>query len=224
MAPHVRTLPTASKATAVQIVWSSQRGDRDVEHIGSGHTGAEVAMLKSVAYRRIAGEDQQELDLGLAEESASQETSASAVPLGSGVKVAGMRMGPLIDALTSIYKALGFDEATDGDQVFYQQVLARLVEPTSKYDTLRVIEEIGLDPVSYATVKRRLPPDLARTISRAVSGSMLGTATEVTSSRRSNQARCTASLASVFTRSPEGGCSFDGATTSHRSPTSVSAR
>ena len=66
-------------------------------------------------------------------------------------------MGVLIDALTALYKGLGFDDATDSDQVFYQQVIARLVEPTSKLDSLRVIEEIGLEPVSYATVKRRLP-------------------------------------------------------------------
>lgn len=75
----------------------------------------------------------------------------------SGVKVTGMRMGPLMDALSSIHTWLGFGEATGSDEVFYQQVIARLVEPTSKYDSLWVLEEIGLGPVSYATVKRRLP-------------------------------------------------------------------
>src|SRR5690606_33279733 len=36
-------------------------------------------------------------------------------------------------------------------------VLARIIEPTSKLDSLRVIEEAGVDPPSYATLKRRLP-------------------------------------------------------------------
>jgi hypothetical protein len=36
-------------------------------------------------------------------------------------------------------------------------VLARIIEPVSKLDSLRVIEEVGVDPPSYATLKRRLP-------------------------------------------------------------------
>ncbi len=36
-------------------------------------------------------------------------------------------------------------------------VLARIIEPTSKLDALRVLTEAGLSPVSYATLKRRLP-------------------------------------------------------------------
>jgi len=36
-------------------------------------------------------------------------------------------------------------------------VLARIIEPTSKADSLRVIEETGIEPVSYPTLNRRLP-------------------------------------------------------------------
>jgi hypothetical protein len=39
--------------------------------------------------------------------------------------------------------------------VFRQLVLARIIEPASKLDSLRVLQEAG--PASYATVKRRLP-------------------------------------------------------------------
>ena len=42
------------------------------------------------------------------------------------------------------------------DEVFRQLVLARIIEPTSKADSLRVLAEAGIDTVSYATVKRRL--------------------------------------------------------------------
>ena len=42
--------------------------------------------------------------------------------------------------------------------MFRQLVLARIIEPTSKQDSLRVLAEVGVDPVpSYATLKRRLP-------------------------------------------------------------------
>jgi hypothetical protein len=39
----------ASGARAVQIVRSSQRGARDIEHLGSAHDDAELDVLKAVA-------------------------------------------------------------------------------------------------------------------------------------------------------------------------------
>jgi hypothetical protein len=63
----------------------------------------------------------------------------------------------LWDGLAAAYDRLGFDQAS-GDEVFRQLVLARIIEPTSKQDSLRVLAETGVDPVpSYATLKRRLP-------------------------------------------------------------------
>jgi hypothetical protein len=50
----------------------------------------------------------------------------------------------LWDALCTAYDALGFDKAADGDEAFRQLVLARIIEPTSKADSLRVIEETGI--------------------------------------------------------------------------------
>lgn len=148
---YVRTVKTGSGAVAVQIA-QKRHGQRQIlEHLGSAHSETEVALLKAAAWRKIAGEDQPELDLGVT------ESTGDGRPAPSGVKVTGLRMGPLIDAITAIYKGLGFTAATAADEVFYQLVAARLVEPTSKMDSLRVIEEMGIDPVSYATVKRRLP-------------------------------------------------------------------
>jgi hypothetical protein len=66
-------------------------------------------------------------------------------------------MGCLLDALERAYRVLGFDQAADGDEVFAQLVLARIIEPVSKADSLRVLEEAGLAGPSYATLKRRLP-------------------------------------------------------------------
>ena len=55
------------------------------------------------------------------------------------------------------YQVLGLDEAAGGDESFRQLVSARIIEPTSKADSLRVIEEAGVAAVSYPTLNRRLP-------------------------------------------------------------------
>lgn len=67
------------------------------------------------------------------------------------------RMGHLADALTHAYQALGFDRAAGGGEVFWQLVSARIIEPASKLDSLRILAEAGIDAPSYATLKRRLP-------------------------------------------------------------------
>jgi hypothetical protein len=146
VSPYVRTVKTASGARAVQIVHSSHRGSRDIEHIGSAHDEAQLAVLTAVARQRLAA-GQGELDLGL------DDSPAAGGPL----EITGSRMGHLWDALGRGFDRLGFAAATRGDQVFRQLVLARIIEPTSKQDSLRVLQEAGIDAVSYPTVNRRLP-------------------------------------------------------------------
>ena len=146
--PYVRTVKTASGATAVQIVWSSQRGSRNIEHIGSAHDETELETLTAAARQRIAG-GQVELDLGL--EPAVQAGGGGPLPITSS------RMGHLADALEHAYRLLGLDAAAGGDEVFRQLVLARIIEPSSKLDSLRVLDEAGIGGPSYATLKRRLP-------------------------------------------------------------------
>ena len=148
MSPYVRTVKTASGATAVQIVYSSRRGSRDIEHIRSAHDDAELAALKAVAGERLLG-GQQELDLGLPD--GVRPGQRSPLPITSS------RMAHLWDALAHAYRVLGFEQATGSEEVPRQLVLARIVEPTSKLDALRALEEVGVSPPSYATVKRRLP-------------------------------------------------------------------
>jgi hypothetical protein len=143
---YVRTVRTASGATAVQIVHSSHRGSRDIEHIGSAHDEAELEVLKAAARARMAA-GQGELDLGL-------DDSPEA---GGPLEIISSRMGHLWDALSRAFDALGFDAAVQGDEVFRRLVLARVIEPTSKQDSLRVLAEAGIDAASYPTVNRRLP-------------------------------------------------------------------
>jgi hypothetical protein len=135
---------TTSGATAVQVVWSSRRGSREIEHMGSAHDEAELEALKAAAQQRIAAG---KLQLGLGLE-----------PAGGGpLPITSSRMGHLLDALEHGYRVLGLEDAAGGDEVFRHLVLARIIEPVSKLDSLRVLDEAGVTPASYRTLKRRLP-------------------------------------------------------------------
>ena len=151
-----------------------ERGARSIEHIGSAHDDAELAVLKEVARQRLnAG--QLSFDLpGLNSE--NDAGSAPQEPAGTGcvAPIASNRMGVLLEALEAAWKAVGLDRLDGADEVFRQLVTARLIEPTSKQDSLRVLTEAGLSPVSYATVKRHLPSyateDFTRNLSRLLAG------------------------------------------------------
>lgn len=52
-------------------------------------------------------------------------------------------MGCLLDALERTFDVLGFERASGGDEVFRDLVLAPIIEPASKLDSLRVLEEAG---------------------------------------------------------------------------------
>ena len=59
--------------------------------------------------------------------------------------------------LSTAYQVLGLDRACGGDEVFTSLTLARVIEPTSKLDSIRVLTEVGIAAPSYPTIKRRLP-------------------------------------------------------------------
>jgi hypothetical protein len=143
--PYMRTVKTTSGATAVQIVWSSRRGSRAIEHVGSAHDEAELEALKAAARQRMA-DGQLELGLGL-------DSPAPSGPL----PITSSRMSHLVDGLEHAYRVLGLQDAAGRDEVFGHLVLARIIEPVSKLDSLRVLQEAGVTAPSYRTVKRRLP-------------------------------------------------------------------
>ena len=149
MAPFVRKVKTASGATAVQIA-KKQGGVRTiVEHIGSAHTEAELTVLMSIAREKIhAG--QQAFDLDALTPSKPQIASPT---------ITSSRARVLWEVLEDAYARLGFAEALDGRagaEVFQKLVLARLIEPTSKADTIRVCGEIGVEPPALRTIWRVL--------------------------------------------------------------------
>ena len=141
---YILTVTTASNAIAVQIVHSTRKGSREIEHIGSTHTAEDVEVLKAVARQRLHA-NQDSLDFG------------DGLPAGATLPLLSTRCQHLWDALCSAYRVLGFDAVSDHDGVFQALVLARLIEPTSKLATIRVLEEIGITAPSYPTINRRLP-------------------------------------------------------------------
>ena len=146
---YVRTVKTAFGRDCLQIVWSSRRGSQDIEHLGSAHDDGELELLKAAVLQRLAA-GQGELDLGL-----------DTVVAGGPLPITSFRMGCLLDALDHAYRALGLDGAVGDDEVFRGLVLARIIEPASKLDSLRVLEEAGAAAprraAPYRTVLRRLP-------------------------------------------------------------------
>ena len=131
MAPYLRKVKTSSGATAVQIVEKRSGVRRIVEHLGSAHDDLELALLWQAARDRLAA-GQDELDLGLAGASVGGAPVARVVSSSSRL---------LWQVLVDAYGHLGFDVLAD--EAFRALVLARLIEPTSKADTVRVLEEIG---------------------------------------------------------------------------------
>jgi DDE family transposase len=142
VASFVRKVPTASGARAVQIVHKRGRDVVGIEHIGSAHDDGQLALLLEIARQRLhPGQDS--LDLGLA-----------GGGVGVGARIVSTRSRLLWQVLTGGYAQLGFDALAD--EAFAAMVLARIIEPTSKADTIRVLEEIGVPCPSLRTLFRAL--------------------------------------------------------------------
>jgi hypothetical protein len=141
----VRRVKTASGATAVQIVHKRGRDVVGIDHIGSAHDDAALALLLHAAReRRHAGQQALELDLDTAP---TPDQSGRPVVEATGSLI-------LWDALSSVYDALGFSAVRD--EAFRALVLGRIIEPTSKVDTVRVLTEVGVPAPSRATSQRCL--------------------------------------------------------------------
>jgi hypothetical protein len=110
-----------------------------IVHIGSAHDELELEMLIIKAGEHI---DYEQPRLALfAEEQPEGVTEGAYSKL-------------VWDVLACQYADLGLDKL--GDEVFRQLVLARIIEPTSKLDTIRVLKGLGLDAPSNTGIHRCL--------------------------------------------------------------------
>ena len=172
MSPYLRQVKTASGATAVQVVAKEHGVRRIVEHLGSAHDEAELAALMRLGRQRLLA-GQQVLDLGPALDGGGQ-TPGDEPGDGGAVRrpqIVSRRSGWLIEALRSAYRRLGLGEAVGGDRAFEQMVAARLIEPTSKADTPRVLSEIGWPAPAH---RNTLYASLGRCVERGYRESLSG--------------------------------------------------
>ncbi|QQS02081.1 MAG: IS1634 family transposase [Austwickia sp.] len=167
----MRKVRTASGAVAVQVVTRQGRDVVEVDHVGSAHTDAELELLVAAAEDRLRP-GQQVLDLGPLERVGSRISdvadwttggaphlpveAASGRPrmVAGGGRVLSTSALLLWEVLTCAYTHLGFDVI--GDETFRAMVLARIIEPTSKADTVRVLGEVGVAAPSLNTIYRCL--------------------------------------------------------------------
>ena len=136
---------SAGRSGATKVQLAERRDGRNVilEHVGTARTEAELAVLMAEAHHRLRpGQDA--LDLPL------PEHSADGMP---GV-ITAKQSTLLWQVLTTVYERLGFDVI--GDAAFQQLVLAGISEPTSKADSVRVLDEIGIPHASLRTMFRSL--------------------------------------------------------------------
>lgn len=149
MSPHINVIKNG-KGRAVRVVFHERGGQKRMQHLGTAHSEAELVALKAKAQTIIDGE-QQRFDFA---------TELAVAPSGSQVNpvlITRERAGYLLDVFDHAWQTLGFDTATGDDQVFKHLVLARLVQPGSKADSIETLAEVGVTSASYRTITRALP-------------------------------------------------------------------
>lgn len=138
----IRKVKTSSGATAVQIAHKKYGQIVKIEHLGSAHTEDELNALISLAKKQLQG-DQQSLFF-------SPELSSFRIKLKQSFSYL------LFQVLKEQYQQLGFSKLDD--DYFLYLCIARIVEPTSKLDSLRVLFDLGIRDLNkdqlYRCLKR----------------------------------------------------------------------
>jgi hypothetical protein len=130
---------TSSGATAVQIAHKLHGKIDRIEHIGSAHNENDLKTLLAVAKQRLLGFQLSLLPNAPDPLKIRQVQSVSQL---------------LYDSLLEPYSQLGFIQLKD--DTFAALCVARLVEPVSKLDSLRVLADLGITGFSNTGVHRCL--------------------------------------------------------------------
>lgn len=151
---YIRKVKTASGATAVQLATKHKGQIVKIEHIGSAHTEEELKVLLSIAQKELHP---------------SQIELFPGVPGSIKVEIKQTYSGLLWETLRREYGKLGFGQLED--EVFESLCLTRIVEPTSKIDSLRVMGDLGVKtPYKnklYQSLKKAAEEGYRETISQA---------------------------------------------------------
>jgi len=139
----IRKVKTKSGATAVQIAHKVGGRLARLEHLGSAHSPKELETLISLAKERLRGNQ-----MFLFPDQGNKLQ----------IKLRQSHSSLLFQVLNGQYQQLGFSQLKDSD--FANLCIARIVEPTSKLDSLRVLADLGI----YGLGKNRLFRCLQRTV------------------------------------------------------------
>ncbi len=149
----IRKVKTKSGATAIQIAHKVGGQLTRLEHLGSAHDSKELETLISLAKERLRG-DQMFLF-------PNQGNKLQ-------IKLRQSSSNFLFQVLNRQYQKLGFSQLEDGD--FANLCIARIVEPTSKLDSLRVLADLGINDLSkdrlYRCLQKAIEKDYRKTISQ----------------------------------------------------------
>lgn len=150
---YIRRVKTKSGAVAIQVVRKQQGKIVQLEHVGSAHNQQEEKQLVELARDRLHPGQ-----LGLL----PNYQPAVKVALKASFSVL------LYDVLWEGYRRLGLDQLAD--EVFAQLCIARMVEPTSKLDSLRVLADLGITRLDrnqlFRCLSQVISQDYRKTISQ----------------------------------------------------------
>ncbi|HUD44128.1 MAG TPA: IS1634 family transposase [Patescibacteria group bacterium] len=138
----IRKVKTTSGATAVQIAQKEHGRIVRIDHIGSAHSQDDLDTLLALAKKRLLG--------------GQQSLFAESEPPKVYLKQSVSRL--LLEVLIEQFNSLGFNRLED--DVFSLLCAARIVEPTSKLDSIRVLGDLGVKGLN----KNRLYRCLGRII------------------------------------------------------------
>ena len=159
MSVFIKKYKVKSGGTVVQVVYKRGRTVESTVHIGTAHSEDDLASLVTLAEQTIIG-DQLSFEI-------EGERIADTV----GMMLEKTYSKLLFTTLSTVYDKLGFNAV--GDTVFKQLVLARIIEPTSKLDTIRVLDELGITPPSNTTIHRSLKRIITNDYRSAISEAAL---------------------------------------------------
>jgi len=149
----IRKVKTASGAIAVQIAQKQNGKIIKLQHLGSAHTKEELNILVALAHKRLHE---------------NQLTLLPDAPPSLRVGIKRSYSGLLWNTLKEQYHELGFGRLKD--EIFEALCLARIVEPTSKLDSLRVLTDLGVDAIDrnklYRCLAKAAEQDYRKTISQ----------------------------------------------------------
>lgn len=148
----IRRVKTGSGAIAIQIAHKESGRISKIIHIGSAHNPQEETLLLDIAHQKLHA-NQQSLFPEISTTSLSVQLKSSSSNL-------------LRKVLLNQYSNLGFGILSD--DVFALLTVARIVEPTSKLDSLRVLTDLGVSELDrnelYRCLKRIIEADYRSTI------------------------------------------------------------